>query len=63
MQQFNKMKKCDKINNKNRIDINANINNEKQNERKADHMMNKLLENQKGNIGKIYGENKLQIVI
>ena len=55
------MKKGDK-NNKKRIDINANINNAKQNDRKAEHMMNKLLENQKGNRGKIYGENNLQIV-
>ena len=61
IQQFNKMKKGDK-NNKKRIDINANINNAKQNDRKAEHMMNKLLENQKGNRGKIYGENNLQIV-
>ena len=61
IQQFNKMKKGDK-NNKKRIDINANVNNAKQNDRKAEHMMNKLLENQKGNRGKIYGENNLQIV-
>ena len=61
IQQFNKMKKGDK-NNKKRIDINANINNAKQNDRKAEHMMNKLLENQKGNRGKIYGENNVQIV-
>jgi hypothetical protein len=61
IQQFNKMKKGDK-NNKKRININANINNAKQNDRKAEHMMNKLLENQKGNRGKIYGENNLQIV-
>jgi hypothetical protein len=61
IQQFNKMKKGDK-NNKKRIDINANINNAKQNDRKAEHMMNKLLENQKGNRGKIYGDNNLQIV-
>ena len=61
IQQFNKMKKGDK-NNKKRIDINANINNAKQNDRKAEHMMNKLLENQKGNRGKIYGENNFQIV-
>ena len=61
IQQFNKMKKGDK-NNKKRIDINANINNAKHNEKKAAHMMNKLLENQKGNRGKIYGENNLQIV-
>ena len=61
IQQFNKMKKGDK-NNKKRIDINANINNAKQNDRKAEHMMNKLLESQKGNRGKIYGENNLQIV-
>ena len=61
IQQFNKMKKGDK-NNKKRIDINSNINNAKQNDRKAEHMMNKLLENQKGNRGKIYGENNLQIV-
>ena len=61
IQQFNKMKKGDK-NNKKRIDINANINNAKQNDRKAEHMMNKLLENQKGNRGKIYGEYNLQIV-
>lgn len=61
IQQFNKMKKGDK-NNKKRIDINANINNAKQNDRKAEHMMNKLLENQKGNRGKIYGEYNLQII-
>ena len=61
IQQFNKMKKGDK-NNKKRIDINANVNNAKQNDRKAEHMMNKLLENQKGNRGKIYGENNVQIV-
>ena len=62
IQQFNKMKKGDKKNIKKRIDINANINNAKHNEKKAAHMMNKLLENQKGNRGKIYGENNLQIV-
>ena len=62
IQQFNKMKKGDKNIAKKRIDINANINNAKQNEKKAEHMMNKLLENQKGNRGKIYGENNLQIV-
>ena len=56
------MKKGDKTNGKKRIDINANVNNAKHNEKKAEHMMNKLLENQKGNRGKIYGENKLQIV-
>ena len=61
IQQFNKMKKGDK-NNKKRIDVNANVNNAKQNDRKAEHMMNKLLESQKGNRGKIYGENNLQIV-
>ena len=62
IQQFNKMKKGDKTNGKKRIDINANVNNAKHNEKKAEHMMNKLLENQKGNRGKIYGENRLQIV-
>ena len=62
IQQFNKMKKGDKTNAKKRIDINANVNNAKHNEKKAEHMMNKLLENQKGNRGKIYGENRLQIV-
>ena len=62
IQQFNKMKKGDKTNVKKRIDINANVNNAKHNEKKAEHMMNKLLENQKGNRGKIYGENRLQIV-
>ena len=62
IQQFNKMKKGDKKNIKKRIDINANINNAKHNEKKAAHMTNKLLENQKGNRGKIYGENNLQIV-
>ena len=62
IKQFNKMKKGDKNLNKKRIDINANKNNAKQNDRKAEHMMNKLLENQKGNRGKIYGDNNLQIV-
>ena len=62
IQQFNKMKKGDKTNGKKRIDINANVNNAKHNEKKAEHMMNKLLENQKGNRGKIYGENRLQII-
>ena len=62
IQQFNKMKKGDKTNAKKRIDINANVNNAKKKEKKAEHMMNKLLENQKGNRGKIYGENRLQIV-
>ena len=62
IQQFNKIKKENKNGIKKRIDINANINNAKQNEKKAEHMMNKLLENQKINRGKIYGENKLQIV-
>ena len=62
IQQFNKLKKGDKTNAKKRIDINANVNNAKHNEKKAEHMMNKLLENQKGNRGKIYGENRLQIV-
>ena len=56
------MKKGDKTNGKKRIDINANVNNAKHNEKKAEHMMNKLLENQKGNRGKIYGENRLQII-
>ena len=63
IQQFNKMKKGDKNIIKKRIDINANINNAKHNDKKAEHIMNKLLENQKGNRGKIYGEqNTLQIV-
>ena len=62
IQQFNKMKKGDKTNGKKRIDINANVNNAKHNEKKAEHMMNKLLENQRGNRGKIYGENRLQII-
>jgi len=62
IKQFNKMKKGDKNINKKRIDINANKNNAKQNDKKAEHMMNKLLENQKGNRGKIYGDNNLQIV-
>ena len=57
IQQFNKIKKENKNGIKKRIDINANINNAKQNEKKAEHMMNKLLENQKINRGKIYGEN------
>jgi hypothetical protein len=57
------MKKGDKNIIKKRIDINANINNAKHNDKKAEHIMNKLLENQKGNRGKIYGEqNTLQIV-
>ena len=63
IQKFNKMKKGDKNIIKKRIDINANINNAKHNDKKAEHIMNKLLENQKGNRGKIYGEqNTLQIV-
>jgi hypothetical protein len=57
------MKRGDKNNQKKRIDINANVNNAKQNDRKAEHIMNKLLEGQKGNRGKIYGgNNNLQIV-
>ena len=60
---INKMKKGDKNNMKKRIDINANINNAKQNEKKAEHIVNKLLERQKGNRGKIYGDkNNLQII-
>ena len=63
IQQLNRMKRGDKNNQKKRIDINANVNNAKQNDRKAEHIMNKLLERQKGNRGKIYGgNNNLQIV-
>ena len=63
IQQLNRMKRGDKNNQKKRIDINANVNNAKQNDRKAEHIMNKLLEKQKGNRGKIYGgNNNLQIV-
>jgi len=63
IQQLNRMKRGDKNNQKKRIDINANVNNAKQNDRKAEHIMNKLLEGQKGNRGKIYGgSNNLQIV-
>ena len=63
IKEINKAKKGDKKNAKKRIDINANINNAKQNEKKAEHIMNKLLENQKGNRGKIYGDkNNLQII-
>ena len=60
---INKMKKGDKNKPQKRIDINANINNAKQNEKKAEHIVNKLLEKQKGNRGKIYGDkNNLQII-
>ena len=59
---LNKMKKRDKNNPPKRFDINANLNNAKQNDRKAEHIMNKLLENQKGNRGKIYGDRNLQII-
>ena len=60
---LNRMKKGDKSINKKRIDINANLNNAKQNDKKAEHIMDKLLERQKGNRGKIYGDkNNLQIV-
>ena len=60
---LNKMKKGDKSKALKRIDINANINNAKQNDRKAEHIVNKLLEQQKGNRGKIYGDkNNLQII-
>ena len=60
---INKMKKGDKNKPQKRIDINANINNAKQNEKKAEHIVNKLLERQKGNRGKIYGDkNNLQII-
>ena len=61
---LNRMKKGDKGKTLKRIDINANINNAKQNEKKAEHIVNKLLELQKGNRGKIYGDkNNLQIII
>ena len=61
---LNRMKKGDKGKALKRIDINANINNAKQNEKKAEHIVNKLLELQKGNRGKIYGDkNNLQIII
>ena len=59
---INKMKKKDKNNPPKRFDINANINNAKQNDKKAEYIMNKLLENQKGNRGKIYGDKNLQII-
>ena len=63
IKEINKEKKGERKNPKKRIDINANINNAKQNEKKAEHIMNKLLENQKGNRGKIYGDkNNLQII-
>ena len=63
IKEINKAKKGERKNAKKRIDINANINNAKQNEKKAEHIMNKLLENQKGNRGKIYGDkNNLQII-
>ena len=63
IKEINKAKKGDKKSAKKRIDINANINNAKKNEKKAEHIMNKLLENQKGNRGKIYGDkNNLQII-
>ena len=63
IKEINKAKKGDKKNAKKRVDINANINNAKQNEKKAEHIMNKLLEKQKGNRGKIYGDkNNLQII-
>ena len=57
------MKKGDKNKQPKRIDINANINNAKQNEKKAEYILNKLLEKQNGNRGKIYGDkNNLQII-
>ena len=60
---LNRMKKGEKGKAIKRIDINANINNAKQNEKKAEHIVNKLLELQKGNRGKIYGDkNNLQII-
>ena len=61
---LNKFKKKEKNNSKKRIDINANLNNAKQNERKAKHFMNKLLENQKGNRSKNFtsNSNNLEIV-
>ena len=60
---LNKMKKGDKNKPLKRIDINANINNAKQNEKKAEYILNKLLEKQNGNRGKIYGDkNNLQII-
>ena len=59
---INKMKKKDKNNPPKRFDINANINNAKQNDKKAEYIMNNLLENQKGNRGKIYGDKNLQII-